>query len=638
MSEIKQKKVVPIRGMHCRSCELLVEEHLRAVPGVDRVNVNYRRGQAEIYYQRAQPADHHISEAIAQAGYSVGEDEAEDSFFSHRPADYQDLGIALVILLGLYFVLKGFGLSSLSVNTAADQLTLPLVILVGLTAGFSTCMALVGGLVLGISARHAEKHPEATTIEKMRPHLFFNLGRVVSFAALGGVLGLVGSAFQLSSTSLGVMTIIVGIVMLVMGLQLVEIFPWANSFKLTLPKSLAKVLGLGRHQKEYSHRGAMIMGALTFFLPCGFTQAMQVYAVSTGNFWGGALVMGAFALGTLPGLLSIGGLTAALKGVFARRFFKGAGLAVLAFAIFNINNGLNLAGWSGAAFSQANAVNVSDPNVVMENGVQVVKMKETNRGYEPNRFTIKKGVPVKWVITAEAPYSCASSLVMSKYGIRKNLRAGENIIEFTPTEVGQVKFSCSMGMYTGVFNVVDGSARAPVNTAQAASPTNDQPVAAGCGIGATGPSATVGTGGSGGGCGGASAGPSATVGTGGCGCGGGGSGGCGGAGVNIKKDTSNTIAQVENGIQVIKSTYTANNYLAPNSFEVKVGQSVKFIIDVKDDGRGCGYDIIIPGLYDKAIPLSAGQTITMEFTPKTIGSYDITCGMGMIRYGTIVVK
>lgn len=114
-------------------------------------------------------------------------------------------------------------------------------------------------------------------------------------------------------------------------------------------------------------------------------------------------------------------------------------------------------------------------------------------------------------------------------------------------------------------------------------------------------------------------------------------GGCGG-GSYVKKDATETVAKVENGTQTINSIYTASNYLQPNSFKVKVGQKVKFVIDVKDSGRGCGYAIAIPELYDEAFPLVAGETITMEFTPTKAGSYDITCGMAMITYGTIIVE
>ncbi len=626
-----QKFIIPIKGMHCKSCEILVEDQLKEVKGVRKVAVNHQKDTAEIYYHGNSPDLEAIKRAIEKAGYSVGKEEKK-GWFSKNKNDYKELGMAALFLVGLYFILKGLGLTSLNILPSSSDggITVSLILLIGLTAGFSTCMALVGGLVLGLSARHNELHPEATVVEKFRPHLFFNLGRVLGYTLLGGLLGLLGSTIQLSSFSLGILTIAVGLIMLTMGLQLIEIFPWAHKLKITLPKSLSRVLGIGGHQKEYSHKSAGILGASTFFLPCGFTQAMQVIAISTGSFFYGGVVMGLFALGTVPGLLSLGGLTSAVKGAFARKFFKFAGLVVLLFAMFNISNGLGLTGLN-LAYGQTASVNINDPNVTLENGVQVVKMKELANGYSPSSFTVKQGVPVKWIIDAQAPYSCAASIVMNKYNIRKNLVKGENIIEFTPTEAGRIPFSCGMGMYTGVFNVVDkdgNSATSEVNTANAAAPRT----AGGCGGGAVATGAPAA-----GDCGGGSAVAGAV--NGGCGGGASGSGGCGcGGGAQIKKDATDTIAKVQGDAQIINATYTASNYLQPNSFKVKAGTNVKFTIDVRDDGRGCGYAIMIPGLYNNAIPLQAGQPITMEFTPAAPGSYEITCGMQMITFGTILVE
>jgi uncharacterized protein len=450
-----QKFTIPIKGMHCRSCEILVEEELQKVHGVKKAMVNHRKDNAEIYYSGESPDLAAINQAIEKAGYGVGKEEIK-GWFSKNITDYQELGLAALFLVGLYYLLKGLGLTGLNILPAnsGSGITVPLILLIGLTAGFSTCMALVGGLVLGLSARHNELRPEATAMEKFRPHLFFNLGRVAGYVLLGGLLGLAGSAIQLSGLVLAIITIAVGLIMLIMGLQLIEIFPMASRLKLTLPKGLGRALGIGAQQPEYSHKNSLALGALTFFLPCGFTQAMQVVAISTGSFLYGGAVMGLFALGTVPGLLSLGGLTSAVKGAFARKFFKFAGLAVIAFAIFNISNGLGLAGIN-LAYGQTGQVNLNDPNVAVENGIQVVKMKELANGYSPNNFTIKQGILVKWVIDAQAPYSCASTIVMNKYNIRKSLVAGENIIEFTPKDIGRIPFSCSMGMYTGQFNVIN---------------------------------------------------------------------------------------------------------------------------------------------------------------------------------------
>jgi sulfite exporter TauE/SafE/copper chaperone CopZ len=601
----KHKIIIPIRGMHCRSCEVLIEDKLVEIPGVEKVNSNWKKGEAEIFYEKKRPDNREIDEAIRDAGYSIGRSDKK-YLLSSNPSDYKDLGVAALFLLGIYLILKNFGLMNIDFGAGGGSDTsIPVVFLIGITAGLSTCMALVGGLVLGLSTRHAEKHPEATPGEKFRPHLFFNLGRILFFMIAGGILGSLGSVFQLSSFTLGVITIFVGIVMLVMGLQLIEIFPILNGLKLTLPKGIARILGIKNNQKEYSHRGSMLLGAFTFFLPCGFTQAMQLYAISTGNFVAGALIMGTFALGTAPGLLGIGGLTSVVKGIFAKRFFKFAGLLIIFFSMFNITNGYNLTGWqSKSGLDKSVLTDVNDPNVKIENGVQVVRMKEISRGYSPNQFTIQKGIPVKWIITAEALNSCAASLVVPKMNIQKRLVAGENVIEFTPKETGALKFSCAMGMYTGIFNVVD-------ENGNGGSIQSDNSAASGTG--------TCGAGGGGGGC-----------------------GGCGGGGNPVQpsegKVEQNTSEQSATGNeQVLKTTYTLNEDIQPNTFTVKVNTPVKFVVDVKESGQGCMSTIMIPGLYNSAVYLEKGQLIEMSFTPTKKGEYQITCAMGVPR-GVIKVN
>ncbi len=609
---------VPIKGMHCRSCELLIEEKIRPIKRVVDVKVDHMKGEAEIFYKENSPAPDmkSIKEAVVEAGYEIGVAE-ELPFITRNKQEYINLGIAFLVLMIIYLILKTTGLTDINLNPSTGNPGWGLMILIGLVAGFSTCMALIGGLLLGVSAKYAESHPEATPAQKFRPHIFFVIGRVLSYAFFGGLLGLLGTAFKVSSTMNGIITIAVGGVMLLMGLQLINIFPRLNKVKITLPKGVARKLGINQKDGEYSHRNSILMGAMTFFLPCGFTQAMQLYAISTGNFFAGAMTMGLFALGTAPGLLSIGGVTSVVQGKFKERFFKTAGLAVLFFGLFNVSNGYSLASMSFGGYSsgEGRAAVINDKNVKLENGVQVVRMIEGTAGYSPNAFSIKKGVPVKWIINAQNPYSCASSIILPKLGISKNLEAGENIIEFTPEETGRLPFSCSMGMYKGVFNVYDGDG----GLGNAQGESKDETLADDSADNYTAPTqaAPVPSGSS-----------SCTMG----GC------GCGGGAQNVTKDTEDTQAKVEDGVQTINSTYTSSKYLSPNSFRVKAGKTVKFTIDVKDDGRGCGYAITVPGLYDNIVPLVGGKKIVMQFKPTAPGKYDITCGMGMIRFGTIVVE
>ncbi|MDP1743692.1 MAG: sulfite exporter TauE/SafE family protein [Candidatus Amesbacteria bacterium] len=430
---------VHIKGMHCRSCEIILEEEILKVPNVIKASVHHQKGIAVIDYQNNLDSKA-VIKAIEDAGYTEGID--QHGWISKNIRDYRELGIVFLFVMGTFLLAKGVGVFGLTDSISGSYNSLPVVFLIGLTAGVSTCMALVGGLVLGAAARFSAENPGASRLEKFKPHLLFNLGRIISYFIFGGIIGWAGSFFQLSTSILGILTIVVGFVMLILGGQLIDIFPVLKKISFTLPKSISQYFGI----KEQTN--PVILGASTFFLPCGFTQAMQLYAMSTGSPITGALTLGVFALGTAPGLLGVGGLTSVVKGSVARYFFKGAGVVVAMLAIFNISNGLNLLG-----INFLETPKVLGKQTIVD-GVQEIYMIQDSDGYSPNNFTITQGIPVRWIITSKNINTCASSIISSKLNIRQGLRKGENIIEFTPTEAGTIRFSCTMGMYNGLFNVI----------------------------------------------------------------------------------------------------------------------------------------------------------------------------------------
>ena len=457
-SKNKGVKTVSIKGMHCKSCELLIEDNLLKVNGVSRVKVDHRKGLATISHQ-GNLSNEAVAQAVEKAGYEIGTENL--ALVSSDFQDYIDLGWAFFIVFSLYIVASSLGLFSLTDVLNGSYSNLGLVFLVGITAGFSTCMAMVGGLVLGMSSRFSEIHPNASGIDKFKPHLVFNSARVVSYTVLGGAIGLLGSAIQLSPWIIGILTLAVAILMLVLGTQLIDIFPFMKKISLTLPKEISRKLGIGNHSdSKYTHRSAAILGALTFFLPCGFTQAMQLFAMSTGSLVAGALTMGVFALGTTPGLLGIGGLTSFIKGAWSKFFFKSAGIVVIYLSLMNFSGGLTLLGINVNLGSLIGSIDTQKPGKVSPGvtnlgDVQEVRMTQNNTGYVPNNFIIQKGIPVRWIINSTSAFSCASSLISPQLGIRTNLNLGENIIEFTPQQTGTITFSCSMGMYSGFFKVVN---------------------------------------------------------------------------------------------------------------------------------------------------------------------------------------
>jgi sulfite exporter TauE/SafE/copper chaperone CopZ len=450
------KKTLPISGMKCKSCEIILEKTIKKVQGVKEVKVSYVRSEAEIDFHAGTTDHNPVIQAIHEAGYKIGAP-SNQKWFTQDMQLYQELSIAFFIFGLLYFIIVNLGAISFNPDPTGDSSSLLMVLIIGLTAGFSSCMALVGGLILGLSARHAEKHPEALAMQKFRPHIFFQIGRVLGYGILGGLLGLFSGWISLSGTFLGMITLLVGLLMLVLGIQILEISPRFNRFKLTMPKSISRFLGIYREKTEYNHKKAFLLGALTFFLPCGFTLSMQALAIESGSVFQGSLIMSTFALGTAPGLLGLGGAAAIAKGAIGRIFFKLTGIVVIAFAIFNIINSSNLLGINFHSFINISNNNSSQTNTVssVTNNQQIITMNVGSAGYRPNRFTVVKNIPVVWKINVENPYTCATSLIVPDLDVNKNLKKGENVIEFIPSETGEISFSCSMGMYTGSILVVN---------------------------------------------------------------------------------------------------------------------------------------------------------------------------------------
>ena len=253
--------------------------------------------------------------------------------------------------------------------------------------------------------------------------------------------------------------------MLIMGLEMLHLAPrWLKRLMPRMPKQLSHRM-LDAEQKEH-WAAPFLLGGATFFLPCGFTQALQLYALTTGSFWTSATLLLAFALGTAPALFALGWASSSLKGKKGRFFFQFSGALVIVLGLWNIQNGLAIMGhplsWpdQGCASTTCsiNESNVSS-GVTFDGQTQTLNMAVEQTGYAPSRFTIRAGVPTRWNIDGTNAAGCATVIQSPALGIaQKLLTAGENTIEFTaPTQPGTYPFSCSMGMYRGQITVVANS-------------------------------------------------------------------------------------------------------------------------------------------------------------------------------------
>lgn len=245
------------------------------------------------------------------------------------------VAIPIAVLFVLIFIaLQKMGLVNL-INS--EKMGVGTIFVIGFVASLSSCMAVVGALVLSMSATFAH------TGASWRTQTFFHLGRIISFFLLGGLIGAIGSAFTLSSTATLTLNVLVALVLLILGINLLEVFPWAKKLQPSMPKFFK--VRIHNFSKIKNVFGPVIFGVATFFLPCGFTQSMQIFALSTGNFLEGAVTMLVFALGTLPVLLVVSfGSFSFKNSKNVSVFFKVAGMIVILFALFNFLNALVVSG------------------------------------------------------------------------------------------------------------------------------------------------------------------------------------------------------------------------------------------------------------------------------------------------------
>lgn len=362
--------------------------------------------------------------------------------------DYIEIAAAILLFAAAYLLLTQLDLIPRTL-AVSDNLDYGLIFLIGLAASVSTCIAVTGGLLVAIAARYSAAHAHVAGPERFKLHLCFNAGRIISYTLLGAAIGALGSALTFSAEVNAILIVLASLVMIVLGLQMLKLLPPLGIFRLRMPRDLAE--RLARHADRETGSAAFLLGASTFFLPCGFTQALQLYVLAKASAPTGALTMFVFALGTLPALLSLSALSSFLKGKMQSRLFRLAGVAVVFLGLVNIQYGLVLSGngvnWA-SLFSRSESI-PAGAALPLVDGKQIAEMKIVGLDYEPHRFSVKQGVPVLWRIDASEAAGCGRILIAPKLGLRRLLSpAATNVIAFTPNEPGDLQFNCGMGMMT----------------------------------------------------------------------------------------------------------------------------------------------------------------------------------------------
>ncbi|MEK9154013.1 MAG: sulfite exporter TauE/SafE family protein [Patescibacteria group bacterium] len=314
-------------GTHCNSCKILIEDLLNEQTGIEHANVNLK--QETVSFETSLDGGQHklaeiLTEKVKHNGYSLSvEKKAREE--KDNGVIWRALPIGLAFLV-IFFLIQKSGVLNFGLGGDMTPIT---GFIIGLVASVSSCLAVVGGLVLSLSATVSKDD-----VSDVKPMLLFHAGRIASFAILGGLLGALGGAISISFTVTAILGIIASVVMIALGLNLVGMF---EKNIVSLPTGIFNFF----RKVEHETLAPFLVGVGTFFLPCGFTQSMQIAALSSGSFISGLSIMLAFAIGTLPALafLSFGSASFA-HSRYAPLFFKSAGVIVIGLGIFSLLAGL----------------------------------------------------------------------------------------------------------------------------------------------------------------------------------------------------------------------------------------------------------------------------------------------------------
>ncbi len=200
---------------------------------------------------------------------------------------------------------------------------------------------------------------------------------------------------------------------------------------------------------------------MTVFIPCGVTQAMMVLAITSGDPLTGAGIMFAFTLGTSPIFYALG--AGAVQLIQRKSFAFAAALLVAILGVGSVNSGQALRGsvhtlqnyWLAATTDILTVRAQGTRAKINSEGKQEVTINVTSRGYSTQIDTLKAGIPVKLTLITDNVQGCTRAFTIPSLNMSRVLpQTGKETLEFTPNQAGRLSYTCSMGMFTGSFQVI----------------------------------------------------------------------------------------------------------------------------------------------------------------------------------------
>jgi sulfite exporter TauE/SafE/copper chaperone CopZ len=440
---LRIKSKFDVAGMTCVQCEKIIQRSLGKHAGICESTVSYKTNVAEVIYDSELITLEEVRSLIEKNGYEATLKTDTQKIKTLTPLQISGIGLLLVALYLIISNTIGFN----AIPEVQASMGYGMLFVVGLLTSIH-CIAMCGGVSLSQCIK-PQGNNESKDVYKSS--FLYNGGRVMSYTIVGAIVGSVGSLISFSGASKGMISILAGLFMILMGINMLGIIPSLKKYNIQMPAVL-RTLFLGKN----GSRGPFVVGLLNGLMPCGPLQTMQLYALGTGSAVAGALSMFAFSLGTVPLMFGFGALSTLLSKNFTKNMMKVSAILVIVLGMVMFQRGTSLSGillfdFQASALN-AQAVSTSAPVV---DGVQTLTLEVKSNGYP--EFVIQKGIPTKinFHVTAENLNGCNNAILMPEFGIEKTLQVGDNWIEFTATKSGTFPYSCWMGMINSKAAVIE---------------------------------------------------------------------------------------------------------------------------------------------------------------------------------------
>ncbi|MGR9116080.1 MAG: urease accessory protein UreH domain-containing protein [Gammaproteobacteria bacterium] len=449
----QQHYLLSVSGMQCVDCENHIEEAVLALPGIIEAKASFTDETLSLDLDSKVISVKTVCAAVKSAGYDCSENRSKPTGLIKR------LFLSILALSGIILLFQLDNLIHLdfSLDDVGQSANYGLLFMVGVLTSFH-CIGMCGGFVISYTVADTK-----TATATYWNHALYGVGKIVSYSGFGALFGLIGGALTFTLGMRSLVSALAGAFLILYGLSMLEAFSALRRLHIRLPRVFNRFLAKLRLHTS----NPLIFGLLNgMMIACGPLQAMYIMAAGTESPVQGAKLLAVFALGTLPVMTAFGTFASMISANATRYFIKISGFIIILLGAVMLNRSMMIAGTGYDVNSLMSRVSQefkahfmtwqhdhADAVAHIQEGYQIIYMEAEQKAYIPDEFTLRYGVPVKWIINVKVLSNCNKKIIVPSLDMTIGLKPGLQVVEFTPRQVGAISWSCHMGMIPGTFIV-----------------------------------------------------------------------------------------------------------------------------------------------------------------------------------------